>query len=60
MSKMGRPKGENNLEFVCTIRLDEVTLRRLEDYCKKVKKQKSEVIRSAIMKLTDEGSRIIE
>lgn len=60
MSKMGRPKGENNLEFVCTIRLDEVTLRRLEDYCKKVEKQKSEVIRSAIMKLTDEGSRIIE
>ena len=33
MKKMGRPKGENNMERVCTIRMDEATLERLERYC---------------------------
>lgn len=32
MKKMGRPKGENNMEKVCTIRMDETTIARLEKY----------------------------
>lgn len=53
MKKMGRPKGENNKERICSIRLDDITLYRLEEYCKKMKIAKSEAIRNAI-KLLDE------
>lgn len=48
MKKMGRPKGDNNKKCVCTIRMDENTMKRLETYCRLIKKAKSEVIREAI------------
>ena len=48
MKKMGRPKGTNNKEHVCTIRMDEQTYRRLEAYCKKMRVAKSETIRQAL------------
>lgn len=56
MKKMGRPKGENNMERVCTIRMDEATLKRLERYCFLLNKAKSEVIREAINKYVDENN----
>ena len=36
MSLIGRPKGKNNKEIVCTIRIDGNTARRLETYCRKI------------------------
>ena len=51
MKKMGRPKGENNME-----RVDEATLERLERYCFLLNKAKSEVIREAINKYVDENN----
>lgn len=51
---MGRPKGENNMEKVCTIRMDENTLSRLQAYCDKMKVAKSEAIRDAINNLVDD------
>lgn len=48
MKKMGRPKGDNNKEYICTIRLDENTYRRLLGYCDKMKIHKSDAIREAI------------
>lgn len=55
MKKIGRPKGENNKDCICTIRMDEHTMKRLEEYCKFIRKAKSEVIRDAINKLVDES-----
>ena len=55
MKKMGRPKGDNNMERVCTIRMDERTLKRLETYCSLFKKVKSDAIREAINKMVDEA-----
>ena len=54
MKKMGRPKGINNMEKVCTIRLDDTTLHRLEKYCEYMNVAKSEAIRGAINKMVDE------
>lgn len=54
MKKMGRPKGENNMEKVCTIRMDEYTLMRLEKYCELMNVAKSEAIRVAINRMVDE------
>lgn len=54
MKKMGRPKGDNNMERVCTIRMDNNTLDRLERYCEYMHMAKSEAIRVAINKLVDE------
>lgn len=54
MKKMGRPKGENNMEKVCTIRMDETTIARLEKYCELMKVAKSKAIRTAINQLIDE------
>lgn len=51
MAKMGRPKCENNMNHVCTIRMDESTVKRLEAYCRKMKLNKSVVIREAIIDL---------
>lgn len=56
MKKMGRPKGDNNMEKVCTIRMDESTLARLEAYCNLMHIAKSEAIRDAINKLVDDAS----
>lgn len=54
MKKMGRPKGENNKNNTCSIRMDDKTLKRLELYCEKMQMQKSDVIREAIFALTEE------
>lgn len=54
MKKIGRPKGENNMEKVCTIRMDRDTLLRLEKYCELMNIAKSEAIRGAINKLVDD------
>ena len=54
MKKMGRPKGENNMEKVCTIRMDEATIARLEKYCELMNVAKSKAIRTAINQLIDE------
>ena len=51
MKKIGRPKSDNNMEKVCTIRMDENTLHRLEKYCELLHIAKSEAIREAINKL---------
>lgn len=53
MKKMGRPKGENNMVKVCTIRMDEKTLARLEKYCELMNVAKSEAIREAINTMVD-------
>ena len=58
MKKMGRPKGENNMQNVCTIRMDEYTLMRLEKYCELMSVAKSEVIRAAINRMIDEEKAI--
>lgn len=54
MSKMGRPKGNNNKEYIYSLRMDERTKNRLEAYCRLMKKSKSEVIRIAIGNLREE------
>lgn len=56
MKKMGRPRGENNMEKVCTIRMDENTLMRLKKYCELMNVAKSEAIRVAINRMVDEES----
>ena len=48
MKKIGRPKGDHNKTHVCTIRLDDKTLKRLMSYCEKMQIGKSEAIREAI------------
>ena len=53
---MGRPKGQNNKDYICTIRLDEKTYKRLEKYCKDMEVQKSEVIREAINKTIEKSN----
>lgn len=59
MKKMGRPKGENNKECICTIRLDEATVLRLNTYCEKMNMAKSEAIREAINSMMDNINKII-
>lgn len=56
MKKMGRPKGDNNKDCVCTIRMDEHTMKRLEAYCRLIKKAKSEVIREAINRFVGDAT----
>lgn len=53
MSKTGRPKGTNNMKYICTIRMDEATLKRLESYCRKMGILKSQAIREAIYSLSE-------
>lgn len=60
MGKMGRPKGNNNKECICSIRMDEQTLKRLEVYCEKMGILKSQAIREAINILTlDENTKTV-
>ena len=54
MKKIGRPKGDNNKDKVCTIRLDDSALKRLEAYCKYMNIAKSEAVRDAINLLVSE------
>ncbi len=56
MKKMGRPKGNNNMEKSYTIRMDDATLNRLEAYCKVMKIAKADAIRKAINDMLDEQS----
>ena len=56
MKKVGRPKGDNNMEKVCTIRMDENTIARLEKYCELMNIAKSEAIRMAINKMIDDNN----
>lgn len=55
MSNIGRPKGNNNKEYVYSLRMDEYTKNRLEAYCRFINKPKSEVIRIAIDNLREEN-----
>lgn len=48
MSRVGRPKGENNKDIIYTIRIDDKTAKRLEVYCKRFGIGKSQAIREAI------------
>ena len=52
MGKLGRPKGINNKDCIYSIRMDELTIKRLEAYCEKMGVLKSEAIRKAINTLT--------
>jgi len=51
--RTGRPKVENPQCQRFTIRLDNITGTRLDNYCKLVGKKRAEVIREAIIKLLD-------
>lgn len=55
---MGRPKGDNNKEIGYTIRMDDVTLRRLKLYCEKMGMLKSQAIREAINALPVDDTEI--
>ncbi len=58
MGKTGRPKGNNNKECICSIRMDKPTIKRLEVYCEKMGILKSQAIREAINILTlDENTK---
>ena len=49
--KMGRPKEENPKSTKITIRVDNDTVDKIENYCKNNKLSKSELIRKLIEKL---------
>ena len=51
--RTGRPKVDNPKEQRFTIRLDNITGQRLDEYCKVVGKKRAEVIREAILALLD-------
>lgn len=54
MGKIGRPKGTNNKEVMCSLRMDESTKARLEQYCRKRNIARSTALRQAIEKLIEE------
>lgn len=56
MARTGRPKGTNNKEIICSMRMDEATKKRLESYCKKMNMAKSEALRHAIDLLAEENT----
>ena len=51
--RTGRPKVDNPKEQRFTIRLDNITGQRLDEYCKVVGKKRAEVIREATLTLLD-------
>ena len=55
MGRPGRPRGTNNKDVICSMRMDKETKERLDAYCKKMKIAKSEALRRAIQMLTEEG-----
>ena len=59
MKKMGRPKGDNNKEHVCSIRIDDDTYNRLVAYCEFFSVPKSEAFREAIDLLIEEKKKDI-
>ena len=54
MARTGRPKGTNNKEIICSMRMDAATKARLEAYCEKMNMAKSEALRHAIDLLAEE------
>ncbi len=48
MGNVGRPKGEQNKKITYSVRLDERMVERLNAYCTKMDKLKSEVFREAL------------
>ena len=48
MARTGRPKGTNNKDIICSMRMDAATKERLEEYCKRMNVVKSEALRHAI------------
>ena len=57
---MRHPKNDNNKGKVCSIRMDESTLTRLESYCNLMNIAKSEPIRETIKKMIDETPIVID
>lgn len=55
MGKPGRPRGTNNKDVICSMRMDKETKERLDAYCEKMQIAKSEALRQAIQMLTEEG-----
>lgn len=56
MARTGRPRGTNNKEIICSMRMDESTKKRLETYCERMNMAKSEALRHAIDLLNEEGT----
>ena len=56
LARTGRPKGTNNKEIICSMRMDAATKERLEAYCKKMNMAKSEALRHAIDLLAEEAN----
>lgn len=48
MSKIGRPKGDNNKEYNYTFRMDGTTKEQLEMYCEQMNVPKSDALRRAV------------
>ena len=57
MARTGRPKGTNNKDIICSMRMDAATKQRLEEYCKKMNVVKSEALRHAIDLLAQEETK---
>ena len=55
MGRPGSPRGTNNKDVICSMRMDKETKERLDAYCEKMKIAKSEALRQAIQMLTEEG-----
>lgn len=55
LARTGRPKGTNNKDIICSMRMDAATKSRLEEYCKKMDMAKSEALRHAIDLLAEEA-----
>ena len=50
MGRPGRPRGTNNKDVICSMRMDKETKERLDAYCEKM-----QIARQAIQMLTEEG-----
>ena len=55
MGKIGGQKGKNNKETIISMRLDEATKNRLEAYCIRMHRSRSEVIREAVDLFVEEA-----
>lgn len=60
MGKIGRPKGRNNKEYNYSLRLDEETKSILEEYCTENNVAKSEAIREAILRMSENIEKEVE
>lgn len=54
--KMGRPKVENPVSITVTVRIDAITKKALDDYCKLHDVSKGEAIRNGIQLLQNENN----